>query len=667
MVVSVVSGTAGVGKTALAVHWSHRVADRFGDGQLYVNLRGFHGNDSAVDPAEAVRWFLDALGVPPDQIPSSVSVQIGLYRTLLAGRRVLIMLDNARDADQVRPLLPGSSACMVVVTSRNQLTGLVATEGAYLLTLDVLARAEARELLAQRLGAARVAAEPEAVNSLVGLAARLPLALAIVAARAAAHPHFPLAALARELRESRGGLDAFAGGDQAADVRAVLSWSYRALSPAAARLVRLLGLHPGPDIATAAAASLADLPAARVRPLLSELTGANLITEHIPGRYHFHDLLRAYATELVHRPDSDAERRAATARMFSHYLHTAHAAAQLLDPHRLPITLDPLCPGVLPEELADREQAVRWFTTEHPTLVSAIGQAAGTGFDAQAWRLAGALVEFLARRGHWHDFAATQRTALIAAERLGDPAGQAHAHHGLGRAYGKLGRYQSAHAHYQHALNEFGALADRTGQGSAHLGTGWLFGLQGRYREALNHARLALDLYQSAGNRAGQANTLNALGWYHAQLGDHEQAIGYCQSALALHAELGERHGEANTWDSLGYAHHQLHRYQQAASHYRRAIDLYRDAGDRYGEAETLTRLGDTHRAAGALDTARDAWRRALTILDELGHRNAARARSKLRSLDADDRSIRLRLDESRSDTARAPRCPGHQRAYPIS
>ncbi|HEU4423406.1 MAG TPA: BTAD domain-containing putative transcriptional regulator, partial [Pilimelia sp.] len=294
VVVTAISGTAGVGKTALAVHWAHRVSDRFGDGQLYVNLRGFDPSGSVMDPAEAIRGFLQALAVPPESIPGSLAAQVGLYRSLLAGRRMLIMLDNARDAEQVRPLLPGTPGCLVVVTSRAQLPGLV-TAGAHPLTLDLLAPAEARDLLTRRLGADRLAADPDAVDEIITRCARLPLALTVVAARAAYSPSFRLATIAAELRHTRGGLDAFDSGDTATDVRAVFSWSYRALSPDAARLFRLLGIHPGPDISTPAAASLAGIPPDQARPLLAELARAHLITEHRPGRYAFHDLMRAYA------------------------------------------------------------------------------------------------------------------------------------------------------------------------------------------------------------------------------------------------------------------------------------------------------------------------------------------------------------------------------------
>ena len=338
VVISVIAGTAGVGKTALAVHWAHRVAARFPDGQLYVNLRGFDPCGPAADPAQALRGFLDAFALPPERIPASLDAQMALYRSLLAGKRVLVVLDNARDAEQVRPLLPGSPGCLAIVTSRNHLTGLIATQGAHPLDLDLLTPAEARELLARRLGTGRAGGEPEAVDEIIAGCAGLPLALTIAAARAATSPGFPLDVFAAELREASRVLDPFDAGDVATDVRAVFSWSYRALSPDAARLFRLLSLHPGPDITVTAAASLAGIPAARARALLAELTRGHLLAEPRPGQYAFHDLLRAYATEQTHAHDDDDARRSAAGRVLDHCLHAAHAAATLIDPYFAPVS-----------------------------------------------------------------------------------------------------------------------------------------------------------------------------------------------------------------------------------------------------------------------------------------------------------------------------------------
>jgi DNA-binding SARP family transcriptional activator len=633
-VISAVSGTAGVGKTALAVHWAHRVADRFPDGQLYVNLRGFDPSGSVMSSEEAIRGFLDGLKVSPQRIPTGLDAKAALYRSLLAGRRILVLLDNALDAKQVRPLLPAAPGCLVLVTSRDELTGLVATEGAHPLSLDLLTHDESRQLLARRLGPDRIAGEPAAVEEIIARCARLPLALAIVAARAATHPNFRLQALAAEISDSCERLDALTGGDPTSDVRAVFSWSYRLVNPAAGRLFRLLGLHPGPDISTAAAASLAGAPAGVVRPLLTELTRAHLVTEPAPGRYTFHDLLRAYATELAEATDPHHERHAATHRALDHYTHTAHRAAGQLNPYRDPITLAAPAEGVTPERLTGHDAALAWFTAEHTVLLRMVEAAAATGFPEHTWLLAWTLPDFLNRQGHWNAWANTQQLALAAARQLADAGRQAHAHRSLGGAHTILAQYDQAESHFQQALDLHRTLGDRVGQARAHLSLGSLLDRQGDGRESLRHVQAALDLFRAAGHRYGQANALCSLGWCHAGLGEYQQALAACQESLALHREIGDRHGEAATWDSLGYTHHTIGAHDEAATCYHTALDMYRELGDRFEEATTLTNLGATHHAAGCPDAARDAWQRALTILTDLDHPDADDVRTKLHQLD---------------------------------
>jgi len=634
VVISAVSGTAGVGKTALAVYWAHQVADRFPDGQLYVNLRGFDPSGSVMAPAEAVRRFLDALDVPPERIPVDLDAQAALYRSQLAGKRVLVVLDNARDTTQVRPLLPGTPTCLVVVTSRNQLTGLIAADGAQPITLDLLTDDEARQLLARRLGVDRVAAEPAAVEEIIARCAHLPLALALVAAHAALRSPAQLHLLAEQLRNAGHQWQMLTGDDPTTDVQAVFSWSYQALTPAAARLFRLLGLHPGPDVSAAAAASLAELSASMARLVLTELTQASLLVEHTPGRYTFHDLLRAYACDLAQRIDTDQLRHRATHRMLDYYLHTAYAADRLLDPAADPLTLTPPAAGVIPHHPADYQQALNWFTIERPVLLAVVDQAAA-GFDTHTWQLTWTLWTFLERQGHWHDQAATGRAAVAAADRLADPSTQARARRALAHAYTLLGRFEDAYTQMSRALTLFTQTGDQTGQAHIHHHLCALWEQRGNYPQALGHARQALDLFRATGNRNWQARALNAVGWCNARLGDHQQALTACQHALTLFQELGDRYGQAETWDSLGYAHHHLRHYPQALSSYHHALDLLRDLGDRYNEAATLTRLGDTHHTVGNHQAARDAWQQALTIFDELNHPDAEEVRGMLAGLDS--------------------------------
>ena len=584
-------------------------------------------------PAEAIRRLLNGLDVPAERIPADLDAQVGLYRSRLAGKRMLVVLDNARDAEQIRPLLPGAAGTVVLVTSRNQLSGLVAGIGAQPLILDLLTAHESWQLLAGRLGVDRLAAEPHAVEQIISRCARLPLALAIMAARAAAHPEFPLAAFADQLRNSARRLDVLADVDPATDVRGLFSWSYRALSPGAARLFRLLGLHPGPDISAAAAASLAGLLPPAVQPLLAELDRAHLIEELSPGRYSLHDLLRAYAAELIKAYDADDDRRAAVHRLLDHYLHTAYAADRLLNPARSPISIPPPGPGVTPESPLGYGDALAWFATERAVLLAAV-DAAGGGFDSHAWMLSWAVAEFLARRGHWHDLEAVGNAALAAARRLVDPMAQARAHRFLGHAYRSLGRLDEAKDQLRQALDLFAELGHQVGQAQSRIGLAEASSVQGRHREAITHARQALELFRAAGQRDGEANALNALGWYHALLGDHELALTACQEALTLLQELGDRHGEAATWDSLGYAHHNLGHLPEAVACYRHALDMTGELGDRTDEAATLGRLAETYCAAGDTRSARRTWHQALRILEDLGLPDADSIRAELRRLE---------------------------------
>ena len=633
VVISAVSGTAGVGKTALAVHWAHRVAARFPDGQLYVNLRGFDPAGPALAPAEALRGFLTALGTPAERIPAAVTAQAALYRSLLAGKRVLVVLDNARDVEQVRPLLPGSPGCLVVVTSRNQLTPLLAIEGARPLTLDVLSVEEARELVGRRLGAARVTAEPEAVDEIVARCARLPLALAIACARAAVYPEFSLAKLAGELRDVAGPLDAFEGGDLATDLRAVFSWSYQRLSAPAARLFRLLSLHPGPEIGAAAAASLAGLPVAQARPLLAALTDAHLLTEKAMGRFSFHDLLRAYAGELAREIDGESDRRTALHRMLDHYAHTAYRAASLVHPPSDPITLDTPQPGVALADIAGRPGALGWLAAEYPALIAAIDRAADAGFDAYVCQLSLILWDFQDRQGRWHDLEATMGAALAAAYRMDDRDAQARIHRRAAVASRRLDNGDDAERHLRQALELYRGLADRAGQARIVFSLSVLFDQQGRHHDALRQARRALELCRATGDRRGEANGLNGVGWCLARLGEYEQAVPYCRQALAIHREIGDTDGVAESLDSLGYAHHHLGDQRRAIADYEGALRLFRQGADRYAEAQVLGHIGDAQLAAGAPDAARVAWRESLAILHELDHPDADPVRAKLDAL----------------------------------
>lgn len=628
-VISAITGTAGAGKTSLALQWAHQIADRFPGGQLHLNLRGFDRSGVPVTPAEAIQGFLSALGVPPERIPASANAQAALYRSLLADRKMLVVLDNARDEDQVWPLLPAGSASLVVVTSRNQLTGLSA-RGARLLSLDVLTRAEAVQLLTARLGSRRAAADPGSVDEIAALCAHLPLALAVAAARAAARPSLPLSGLAAELRADGGRLDALDAGGPAVSVRDVFSWSYQQLTRPAARMFRLLGLHPGPDISVPAAASLAGLDQAAAARLLLELARGWLIAEPVPGRYAFHGLLRAYAAGQARECDPAAARRETITRILDHYLHTAARAAALLGPAAGPLALPPPGLGTCPERPVRREQALAWFDAEHQVLRRAVALAAETGADRHAWQLPVAADRYYQRRGAPRERAAMMDIALAAASRLGDEPGQAKCLRSLGTACIHTGEHFQARAHLERCLLLNQRLGDRLGEAAAQAGLMLLAEVQGRYDEALGHSTQALHHFQSAGCASGVAESLGSAGRLHALLGDYGQARALCEQALAIIAGLDNCDFAHSAWDTLGCIELGLGDPARAAARFELALTLCRADGDRCAEAGILVHAGDARRAAGDLSRAREAWRQALGVYAGLHHPGAGRVRDRL-------------------------------------
>jgi DNA-binding SARP family transcriptional activator/tetratricopeptide (TPR) repeat protein len=631
--VALITGTAGVGKTTLAIRFARQAGPLFPDGQLYVNLHGFDPASAPMQPGTALQWFFEALGVPPVSVPPALEAQSALLRTLLDGKRMLLLLDNAHDADQVRPLLPGSPGCMVLVTSRSQLTGLV-VEGARPVPLDVLDGREAAELVASRLGVARAAAESAAVAAIVEHSAGLPLALSVTCARAVARPTLRLADLAAELSDARSRLDALRTGEATTDLRAVFSWSADKLSERSARMFRLLGLHHGPDISAAAAASLAASTLAEARTALDELSRASLLTEDVAGRFGCHDLLRAYAAELAGATLSANERDRARRRVLNHYVRTAYAAADRLYPARgqvpPPVPLD----GVSAEEFSGADAydaALAWFDAEHRVLRNVIEQAAARRQDEYCWKLAWYWAPLLHRRGRMHGVLAVQSTAVLAAGRLGDRDALAHVHCELGHVTGNLGDYGAADEHLRQALDLFTDLGDRASVGLVRYGLAVLLTQQNRWDEALDHAVEALRLRRSLADSAAIGYSENEVGWILAHLGQPDAALWYCRRALEMHTESGSRTGVADTLDSIAYAYHQLGEHEQSVAHYERALAMYRLLGDPHGEATSLLQLGDTQLSAGQPDAARRSWEQALTLLGQVPGADISEASDRLR------------------------------------
>ena len=614
LVISAIGGAGGIGKTWLALRWAYQHADRFPDGQLYVNLRGFDPSGEPLPAQTAVRGFLHALGVESAAIPVEPDAQVGLYRSLLTDKHMLVVLDNARDAAQVTPLLPGSATCTVLVTSRWRLTALVVAHGAQALDLDVLSEAEARQLMIRHLGPARAAAEPDAVTALLEYCAGLPLAISILTARAIISPSMPLSAIAEELTGTSSRLDALTTGDLSANLRAALSWTYEALAPDAARALSLLALAPGPDIDVHAAAGLLALTVADTRVLLRHLEDAYLIHRHRPDRHRMHDLVRLFATERAERDHTPSERDAARRRVLDFYVHTAGNADRVLNPHRPHVRLDPPLPGVHPHELSDDSAAMAWFEAEHLNLLGAQTSAAVRHWHAGVWHLAWALSSFHLRRGYRHENLATWQAALEAAEYLSDPATLPRTHRVLGRAYADLGRHEEAAAHLHRALDLAQHHGDRAEEVQIHRQIAWAWEQRGDYRQALDHATQALELCRALDQPVWEASALNSAGWHAAHLGDYDTARSYCRAALTVHHDHGNRQGEAETLDSLGYIEQHSGHLALAVALYEEALVRYRAVGDTSDYANTLDNLAHCHNALGRRQQARAVWQEALEL-----------------------------------------------------
>jgi tetratricopeptide (TPR) repeat protein len=635
MVISAIAGTAGVGKTALVVHWAHRVRDHFPDGQLFVNLRGYDPGP-AVAPEQALEEFLRALHVAAEWIPAGLEARAALYRSLLHGRRILIVLDNANSAEQVRPLLPGSPTCRAVVTSRSRLSALIAHDGASRVIVDLLSPAEAIALLRGIIGEARVLAEPDATAKLARQCAHLPLALRIAAERAVTHPHRTLADLADELAVERDRLDLLASAeeDEATAVRAVFSWSYHALSSEAAHAFRLLGLHAGPDISIQAATALTNTTLTQTRRLLETLASMHLIEEIAKDRYRFHDLLRVYAAERAKAEETDQDRRVAVQRLLTWYLHTGDAADRFLNPHRHRIPLDhPEDTSSPPLEFTSYWRALDWCETERANLVAATRQAAQTGEHVIAWKLPLSMWGFFNLRKHWTDLITTHQIGLTSARHLRDRKGESWTLGALGIVYFDLRQHEEALDHYQKALPICQEIDDQWCEAIALLGLSRAYFHLGDYEEAFDHSKRALHICQKIDDPWSQTFALLNIGGVHRKLQRFEEALDCFHQALSVLCPVHDRSGEAMTLQNLGATYRDLQRLEDALKHFQQACTIYRKIGDRLGEANTLRNLGDTMQKLNQMEAAAEYWRQALALLEDLGDSaTATRVRASLKS-----------------------------------
>ncbi|GAA4021773.1 hypothetical protein GCM10022247_52480 [Allokutzneria multivorans] len=615
--ISVIAGAGGIGKTWLALHWAHRHAAHFPDGQLFVDLRGFSPDNAPMEPAVAVRGFLGALGVDPSQIPADPHACSALFRSLIAERRMVVVLDNAVDTAHVSPLLPGSELCKVVVTSRNRLTGLVTGHGAHHVPLNVLSDVEAHGLVRDRLGAARTSAEHGAVDRLVALCGGFPLALTIVAAHAQTRPQLPLSALADELHDL--GLSALEDEDSTASLPSVLSWSYHALTPEEANAFGLLGAAPGPDISVHAAASLLGLPVKATRTLLRGLEQASLISQDARGRFGMHDLVRRYAAEIGGELPEDALRR-----LVDFHLHTAYACDRVLLPFRPPVELDPPAPGTHVQPPVERAAALLWFTAEHECVLALQQATAERGWHLSTWRIAWTLNTFVQVSLLHRDWLTVWEAASEAAEHLDDPMTRVLALQYLGLAHASLGRTGEGIGHLQQALS-LAAEHDDAQQGHIHRALSRACEQQGDDVVAMEHARQALHFYRALGDPVWKAIGLNCYGWDLAKFGRLDEARQHCREALELFRQWVPSPEQANTLDSLGFIELGAGNHEESIAYYRQSLALYRELGNRLGIADPLEGLGKAYAASGRPDRAREAWQEAVELFTQFGREQDAR------------------------------------------
>ncbi|MET0234579.1 MAG: tetratricopeptide repeat protein [Kibdelosporangium sp.] len=616
VVIVTIEGIAGVGKTALAVHWAHRVRNRYPDGQLYVDLRGY-ASGAPVRPLDVLSRFLHALGVPAEQVPIDVEEGMGLYRTLLANRRVLIVLDNAGGVDQVRPLLPGSAGCLVLVTSRGRLGGLSAREGAHRLALDGLHPDEAKALLARMIGVDRMRDEPASVADLLDACAYLPLALRIAAANINSGPHAEISAYTADLRR-QGRLAGLAvEGDEQGAVQAAFDLSYAQLEPDSQNLFRLLGLVPGSDFSADAAIALTAGTPGEVRRWLGHLVSANLVHPETGDRYKLHDLLAEYAGIRAREDDIGP----AMSRLLDFYLHTAHAATRLLFPDTARLPAPEMGQGVHVPALADETEAIGWLDAERPNLIAAVNWAAGAGPRRYAWLITDALRGYFISRGHGVDGLETCHVALRASRQEGDQLAEASMLDILGLVYYNLSDYQRAITEHNEALALNRKIDNRAGEASSLHNLGRVHSQLGRPAQAASYYSQALTINRETGNRVGEATGLNYIGVAQLSLGRPDQALSWHKQSITLARELGNRYVEARALNGAGLAHWAMGELDNAVQCHLRALATCRQIGDRHGEVTTIICLAETHCDAGRYRRAVVLARTGITQGRQLGER----------------------------------------------
>jgi DNA-binding SARP family transcriptional activator/tetratricopeptide (TPR) repeat protein len=617
MVVSAIAGTAGVGKTALAVRWAHQVRDRFPDGQLYVDLRGY-ASEPPLTPLAALAGFLPALGVPVERVPADLNLAAGLYRSVLAGKRVLVLLDNAGSAEQVRPLLPATAGCTVLITSRDRLSGLIARDGAHRIAVDMLPADDAVDLLGRVVGPGRVAAERDAAFALADLCGHLPLALRIVAAHLVDRPGLLIASLVHQLRTGDR-LSTLSSGDELTAVRTAFDLSYTALPADCQRLFRRLGLVPGPHVGAEAAAALTATTPDRAAGQLDRLAAAHLLIETAPGRYTCHDLLRCYAAERAHLDDDDAGRSAAVDRVYGYYLRTVDCAVDVFAAGltRLPRPATDATDTELPTPRFDNpDQALAWLDVDRPNLVAAVTTAAEHGPYRAAWLLADALRGYLLQRILIVDWLAVAAAGLAAATAADDLHGQAAAELSLGHAYTRQDRHREAVAHAREALRLAGAAGWMAGECAARNNLGVIYVRTGELAKAADHLNAVLEIARSSAT-ISPVQPLHNLGNVHYDRGDLANAVDLYLEAAKISQTTPTIAGQTLGPALLGRAYHALGRYVEARFQLNDALAAGRRFSDTWAESLALCWLALVDRDTGHPDQALCLARTALSHIDD--------------------------------------------------
>lgn len=616
--VVLISGMAGVGKTTLAVHWADSVREQFPDGNLYVNLRGYDA-ESPLQPEQVLDSFLRALDVPAERIPLDLDSRAALYRSALKDQCMVVVLDNARTAAQVRPLLPGSGRCAVVITSRSKLSGLVARDDAHRIELDVLDTDAALDLLRRILGPSQVEADLSGAEALIDHCASLPLALRIAADRAAAHPQRSLSELAEELVSESNRMEIFTvDEDDASTVRVVFSWSYNALPAAAQRMFRRLGLHGGTDISLSAAAALTGVTESEARKNLDHLVNAHLLEEPYSKRYQFHDLVRAYANERANTEEPPHERQGAIRRLLLWYLHHADQAARHFGPASRHVPLDSggrtQCLTVL---ISSHAEALNWYETERANLLAAVQQAAREGEDQLAWKIAASIRPYYHLRKIWNDWINSHQVALASSRRANDLQGLAWISNSLGVAHTSFSRFADARRHFTEGLHLSRRLDDPYGEALALGCLGDVDWSTKNYKDALKHLDRALQIWSRLKDPWGMAITHRVLGRVHRDIGNLGQASEYLRQSLEIYQPIDDPWGEGTTLAGLGRTYLQLAQLPEAIRALQDAARSHREIGNLWQEAKTLHDLSEALDASGRPAEAQATRERTNEILKD--------------------------------------------------